>query len=513
MAYVEPDTILRFHEDVPLDPTQNHTLYFSTHTQQVAYFDTVVRHRIDRNTYQRVERGRIRVGLKAAQLYNCNYCSFRNAAYGTKWFYAFITAVEYVNDNTSDVFFEIDPIQTWLFEFEVGQCIIEREHPVSDRIGEHILPEPVELGEYVFNDYSVAWSARVNAVMIMYVDVTGASKGTIYGRAYSGVKLRVFNLEDVVGIDAFLNKYYQNPDSILNIYMVPENFIDVKNTGVIPDGGLDIIDYQGAYNSDYSAKAISNADFIDSYKPRNNKLYTYPYNFYNVDNGGAESCAFRYEFFEDLRPTFKLYGSLLPPVTLAMRATKYKGVEGDNNPNNTETVTLGNFPLCSWNIDSFKAWMSQSCLPSLVPVVGAAATAAVNPIGALAALGATANFLTQGYKASISADVCKGSTNNGSALYANGRHGIYAGRMSVSTAYARQIDWFFDVYGYNVQRLGKPLLNSRPHWNYIKTRNCVITGSVPADDARAICAAFDRGITYWAKASEVGRYNLGNQPG
>ena len=36
---------------------------------------------------------------------------FQNSAYGDKWFYAFITSVEYVNDVTSNISFEIDVMQ------------------------------------------------------------------------------------------------------------------------------------------------------------------------------------------------------------------------------------------------------------------------------------------------------------------------------------------------------------------------------------------------------------------
>lgn len=55
----------------------------------------------------------MRVEKKAEDLYDCNYLAFQNTSFGSKWFYAFITSVEYVNNITSEITFEIDVLQTY----------------------------------------------------------------------------------------------------------------------------------------------------------------------------------------------------------------------------------------------------------------------------------------------------------------------------------------------------------------------------------------------------------------
>jgi hypothetical protein len=72
------------------------------------------------------------------------------------------------------------------------------------------------------------------------------------------------------------------------------------------------------------------------------------------------------------------------------------------------------------------------------------------------------------------------------------------------------IDDFFTMYGYAVRRCKIPNRSSRPHWNYVKTIGCCITGSVPADDMRKICSIYDAGITFWKNGNEVGNYSLNN---
>lgn len=88
-------------------------------------------------------------------------------------------------------------------------------------------------------------------------------------------------------------------------------------------------------------------------------------------------------------------------------------------------------------------------------------------------------------------------------------------QMQVAPEYAKIIDDFFDVYGYATQRVKVPNIcdttaSKRPHWNYVKTKDCTIVGSIPADDMKRICELYDNGITFWTNGAEVGNYSLDN---
>ena len=41
---------------------------------------------------------------------------------------------------------------TWMGDFKLNQCFIERQHTISDSIGQYIEPENFELGDYVDED-------------------------------------------------------------------------------------------------------------------------------------------------------------------------------------------------------------------------------------------------------------------------------------------------------------------------------------------------------------------------
>ena len=122
-------------------------------------------------SYQRVNKGTLRLQVTADDIYDYNYLMFRNASYGSKWFYAFINKVNYINDNTSEIEYELDVIQTWLFEAVLEPSYIDREHSATDVIGENLAPEPVKLGEYYCSNmvrWNNAWGLDDYDVVVIH---------------------------------------------------------------------------------------------------------------------------------------------------------------------------------------------------------------------------------------------------------------------------------------------------------------------------------------------------------
>ena len=72
---------------------------------------------------------------------------FQNPNFGSKWFYAFIDSVEYVSNNTTYVYFTIDEMTTWFFDYSLPACMVEREHVTSDSSSNWLQPEPIDGGD------------------------------------------------------------------------------------------------------------------------------------------------------------------------------------------------------------------------------------------------------------------------------------------------------------------------------------------------------------------------------
>lgn len=515
MAYITPQTNVYLLSGVPLDPDGRHTLLFESRDAQSQYFISKNKYNLDRYSYQRHTTGSIRVGILSDNLYDVNYMMFRNSAYGNKWFYAFVTNVEYVNNNTSIVSYQIDVMQTWLFDYELQECFVERQHEKDDVIGKNILPEPVATGEYVCMGYEKA-SDDLDplAIYVMISDENEAPEGTIYDGIYGGVSIFAYNTDHdgITALKTKLDSYAKSPESIVAIYMAPA--LCAGGTSIATNG--EKITYQAkAESRELSFHIVGVSDTIDGYEPKNLKMYTYPYNFLNV-YAGTSSATYRYEFFKNRMPQFKIDIPLTMPVQIALRPINYKNVAGRYN---SESIVLSGYPQCSWNTDAFKAWLAQNTAPIVENLtklgVGAISMAATggavggNLLGT--AVGGVAELINQGYQASISADITKGSISNGNIDVASGQKNFFVSRMCVNAQYAKMIDDFFTMFGYAQNKIMIPDRSARSHYTYIKTAGCELYGSIPNSDANAIRNIFDRGVTFWKNPDEIGDYSVDNR--
>lgn len=526
--YIEPNTNIKILKDCPLDTTYDHTIYFDNKTAQTTYFTGLTKYNLVNYTYQRVRKGVARVGIKADNLYDCNYMMFQNTNYGNKWFYAFIKSVEYVNNETSEITFEIDVMQTWMFNYTVDMCFVEREHAVTDGFT-NIQPEPVSLGEPVFNatpspsgDKTYSGLTPVIdlselCVIFNTIDVTNLGQGRFYDGVYGAGNLTAFLQSDIEGINTFLNSYAQKTDNIIAVYMCPRWIISETVTA----GGTVLTDTQISKHLDITFALQSTLESVGGYVPKNKKLFTYPFNYMVVTNGAGQSMSLRYEYFTGGRPALRINGCITQPVQMLLRPKNYKG----SDECFTENLTVTDFPMCSWAIDGYQAFIAQTAIPTGVSLLGNIAGGGLvagltGGVGAAVAMGSTAggaisnigSLLSQGYKAAVGNDVSKGSYSSSNANVSQKTNQFYWGRMSCNASYAEVIDGFFNRYGYATNRVKHPNTHSRPHWNYVKTQGCTLTGSVPADDMKKLCSIYDAGVTFWKNGSEIGNYSLDNRP-
>lgn len=516
--YIQPQTNIRILADVPIDNTYTNSFRFTNKEAQENYFISKTKYALDDSTYQRVERGQARIGINAENLYNCNYLMFQNTAFGSKWFYAFINNVEYVANDVSLITFEIDVIQTWYFDYVYEDCFIEREHTPTDNIGDNITAEPVDTGEYLFaNGYKTEDLSDL-IILVAICDADTVNAGDLYDGVFNGCKLWAFNVDDLDGIRSTLNDHLTDPDSIVNMYMIPRACTRMT----ITKGGTQLKATDEAFHHEITYDAPAAGDTIGErgYVPKNKKLYTYPYNYLRVFSAEGSSMNVRFEFFIDHIPHFYYYCPITAPVQIVCFPVNYKS-SGHNNIYPDENMTVSGFPTCSWNNDTYKIWTAQNTTPYIMQGVFGAARGMVNgastggAVGAVTGamsgvLGTVENALTKGYQASIAADQYRGSSNTGSTLTAAKQNNIYYGRVCVSDEYARMIDDFFTMYGYAIRKVQHPNIYARPHYCYLKTVGCNIAGSVPADDTRKICQIHDAGITYWDSDVTPGDYSVDN---
>lgn len=519
MSYIAPESTIKFYTGVYLTPDQKHTIYFSSLSEQESFFAEHVHKVVSAYSYQRETATSIKVQLPASDLYNVSYMSFVNEGYSSRVWYAFVVSVEYINNVTSRVTYEIDYLQSYITRFSVRPCMVLREMTDNDTIGSNLEPESVQVGDYVYVNYGSLYDlTSLDVIIGIQESDSETTLGTLYDGIYGGIRLYCYESTDSTGIDALLSKYVTDMSSVAIMYMVPAALIDS-----IPEDHLLKYRSTGVQTSVQKSAIDASTALVGGYTPRNRKLYTYPYTFYKVDNANGQSLEIRYEFCYNGMPHFLITGTLTYPVSMTLRPVNYRGVEDGVSmvTNNNYDLTLSQYPMCSWNTDSYAAWTAQNSVPVLVNTamsaaagalkggIGAGAVGAIS--GALAgAAGALIPSALSGYQAAISADQLGGSISNGCGHCVDKTQQFYGGLCSVPYQTAVTLDAYFDQYGYATNRIKAPNRTGRPHWNYVQTENCVISGNLPSDVRMLLESYHNRGLTYWANGDEIGNYNQNN---
>lgn len=504
--YIQPSSTIRLLKDVPLDITYRNTIYFTNATNQVAYFTGKTKLRFDNQSYQRVNKGSLRIQGKADDMYDCNYLMFQNSAYGNKWFYAFITSVEYVNNEATTITYELDVMQTWHFDYTVNMSFVEREMSITDKVGDNLVPDNLEIGDYIYKDLGLTSLFNLYQIVIAatFDENMDDATGGIYGGVYSGLHYNVFSTWQ--SASSFIEDATQNNkvDGIVSIFMLPIAFC---------------YNYQKTMPEVFNIDRDKHLSDIDGYVPKNNKLFTAPYNQLYVTNNEGSAANYAFEYFSTDNCQFNVSGAMCCTPECMITPLNYKGVEKMYN----EKLTISNFPQCAFTVDTFKAWVAQNQNQLALSTVSAVAQtvaggAAMYASGGLVGAGATLSGIQQ--IGSLVASISDKSTlpphakgGGGSIInMANQIKGFQFYYAYIRNEFARIIDDYWTMYGYPTHRVKIPNRVIRPHWNYVKTVNVSLTGSVPADDMRLLRQIYDNGVTFWRNGNEVGDYSLDNRP-
>lgn len=489
--YIQPQSVFKILSGVPFDSTYNHTILFENASQQITYFNSKVTHTFTDFTYVRKD-NIVRVPLSADTIYQCNYCMFQNVGYGNKWFFGFITDIEYVNNAVSALSITIDNFQTWLFDVTLEKSFVEREHVSDDSVGANLEAEPVEIGHYVFNDSIAYYFTNWKLIILAYPNNNNVS-GIILQNIYTGCDIYTLSGDNYTAtkINETINLLTTGNNTIVGMYVVPDEFTNNSF----------LVDLNTGRGND-----------IQGYIPQNNKLFTFPYNFLKVTNSDGKSVDF---LFEEMTSTaFRIYNSYLNGGECLAVPTTYKGAAD----NFYDGIGLSNFPKCSWSENSFNTWVANGGLVdailgvmqglSVSDRVSATGGAENNNINAPAPFARAFSAGRTIAQKQFEKQNVKGSSSGNLAVN-NGKCGFRAFRMSVTYENAEIIDNYFTRFGYAVNRYKIPALKSRTTFNYIKTQECHVTGNAPSNAITSIENIYNTGITLW-HTTDVGNYSLDN---
>lgn len=546
MAVITPNTDVILLK-VPLEISDNNQLTFANATAQYNYFYGLPKLAFDKFTYQRKD-NTIRVGALIDDLYEYNYVMYRNTNHSNKWFYAYITNLEYISDQVTAISIKTDVWQTWQFDLTYKKTFVEREHVNDDTVGSHTVPEGIELGEYVQNG-SVVNSDLLNTSTesnVCYIcfqvsdyptqthtgispafpnDVTGRKVGGVY----SGLDyIMVLTADDANNLIACYDADSKS-NAIVAIFTVPFGAINASNMSIV-NRTSDYGNFTTFMFSSDSSTAItldtitlSKPTTLDGYIPKNGKMKTYPFCYFYTSNNAGTEVDFHWEDFSS-SPTFTIDGVVSQGMSIKAYPTNYK--RGTGLDGYTYGIACGKLPICAWNTDYYVNWCTQNAIniplnlaTSVVKSVGAIAGGITTggAYGAIAGVGGGMNLLrsvadvvNQHYQASLTPDQARGNANCGDINMAKTRFGFTFYPMSIKAEYAKMCDDYLSMFGYKVNEVKIPNITGRRNWNYVKTIGCYIKADIPQDDLAEIKSLFDKGITFWHNPTTFADYSQVN---
>lgn len=519
MAFV-PNGTIRLLAGVPLDNSYTHTLKYASVGAQTAAFTAKTKKVYEHCTYIR-ETSRIRIPDDYNSVIMCNYMMYQNADFGNKWFYAFIVGVYYINDNATEIEFELDVMQTWAFDYTILPGFIERNHTATDVIGENTVTEPVGVNRYHLHDsYSTIPTMFQDWDVVMYATFDPTTFAYYGGDGNNGIwsgldqtpigKVRIINSNGVISYN-----WITNPRATLT---------DLVNNHADDVPGVVAIVMRPSHFSSHPTNSITINKPQTLNNLHNKKCLTYPFTKLVVTdgNGGQRDYAFEEFTGNATEAHFFINSDRAPNESIVCTPTLYRGIVMDI----TQSIVLSGFPQCSWVSDSFQTYLATNqsnmmltgALAAGQLVGGAALTASGG--GTAVGVGMIAGGLTQVagliggiYQASKMPNQAHGSVTN-SSFFTQGKKGFEFFTMIPYSEDLRVIDEFFDMYGYAIHRVGTPNTDVRPHWCYVKMVSSAIKPSgidgLPASDMRKIEAVLNTGVTFWKDMANVGNYSLNN---
>lgn len=287
---------------------------------------------------------------------------------------------------------------------------------------------------------------------------------------------------------------------------------------------------------------------LDSYTPRNKKLLSYPYTYLTVNPINGSTKIYKYENFNNGTPSLKIISEVNPNPTVAIIPQNYNGKIDDVT---NEASFLTGYPTISYQSDKFNSWLAQNQksidlnyeYQKNTYAIGASERA-VNMVGGIASgiggiasldFGSAISSVTsaintinqekqafEDFKYNVKSQMAQkeaqalvpSSANIGTSSTLIGYNLIGSNlvqKYAIRREFAEKIDSYFDMFGYQTNKLKVPNINNRPNWNYVKTLACNINANIPQADLAEIKELFNSGITLWHHTGTFKNYYANNR--
>lgn len=390
---VEPIGSIIFYQHIPLDKSYEHSIKYTSQAAFDGMLGGYNNTAISAQSYSRLTKGSVRVEKPLSYLQNCNYMRISDSGFlGGKVYYAFVDGVEYINNETVDVFFTIDALMTYWKDFTVPANFVEREHCtlVDDVVGKNLVPESFELGDLIVQntvDYTYNWLSYsvepptwwvvilyapnykdneanmkyVNCIDYAFVETSTMPaqatapqirNGCIGGYCYVAFDTSFSNVSSSVKLlQEGIRKIEDISGQIIDVFLIPNEIYHDNFSNNTP------VPHSATITQTQSFKSAK-SNFVYS-TVKNKKLFQYPFSQIVVSNNTGTTQTYRWEEFNEgseFLASFGVINALSPFPLCYMYPINYRGKNNDFE----NGVMFNEFPKCSWSEDSYSKWWGQN---------------------------------------------------------------------------------------------------------------------------------------------------------
>lgn len=422
-------------------------------------------------------------------------------------YYCFVTEVNYINVNCVELVYEIDWIQTYLFAFRLGACLVEREHVNDDTEGLWLADEHIETGEYVLRTGEYITFEPAVFAWILLEELGQGYVTRLYNNTATPCLIKGYTLDNLSELDEDIKTVSKEPEGLPMLCMGVANMISEDDTHVATSFTMQHVTNRKKGFGNYGN---------DGYIARNNKLNCYPYCVLSIDNFMGDIEQLHWEEFHTSTSIVRWWidGVVNPKPCIAIQPQEYKGQGGGTSPiggiSKQFRLEYSNFPLVPFAMDTYKRWVSTEAFPAVVSVAASIASSSISPMGVIGGIngvrsigniaGATStavNLMKEDKAHALSNTQYHGGVGSSGMQYLNKEIGFRVLQYAIREEVARRIDTFFDRYGYRVDVVKVPNIRGRRHVNYVKTNGAEVHGIAPQIAKETFARALDNGVSFW----------------
>lgn len=482
---------------VPLTSMYTDTLTFSSTQQQYTYFNGKAKYRYT-NAIP-VRDNVIRIPNPKPQIENCNYCMYRNPNYFDKWFYCFITGIKWINTNCCEITVEDDVMQTWLFDMQLHPSYILRQHVSTDAIGQWIEPEPIDLGEKMYIQKQTTHYRDFEpvplAMRLFYIPASGYPHPEIEDGVFMACS--TFTLPATAANAQFLCENYIFPlidnnqvDNVIGIQMLPGAFIPSAMGQPGIDGEVRSSITRRLYRTD-----------LNGYSPANKKLFTYPFNGLAIGTGDGVQNHYVLEYFTTNEIPFVAKCSYtLDPVIVGWPENYGTDSTDHDRPQHDKVNISKGFPQGYFSGLESLAYLQNVASASFGGMTGMlnGAGPQVSDVGlAKVLVGMVESLFQQDYAMKSVPYASGGELPSCSTNYELWKGDFRFFQHCVSARIARDADTYLTRWGYAINKVDTINIRGRSKFNYVHTKDALVTGNIGTESLAKIKECFNNGITFW----------------